>query len=55
MNDLPVGRSVEETIRLVKAFQFTVSFHFVVVFVLSVLRRGTIVISMRAASTSTPG
>ena len=23
-NDLPVGRSVEETIRLVKAFQFTV-------------------------------
>lgn len=25
INDLPVGRSVEETIRLVKAFQFTVS------------------------------
>ena len=24
INDLPVGRSVEETIRLVKAFQFTV-------------------------------
>ena len=24
VNDLPVGRSVEETIRLVKAFQFTV-------------------------------
>ena len=23
VNDLPVGRSVEETIRLVKAFQFT--------------------------------
>lgn len=26
VNDLPVGRSVEETIRLIKAFQFTVSF-----------------------------
>lgn len=25
VNDLPVGRSVEETVRLVKAFQFTVS------------------------------
>jgi alkyl hydroperoxide reductase subunit AhpC len=25
INDLPVGRSVDETIRLVKAFQFTVS------------------------------
>ena len=25
INDLPVGRSVEETLRLVKAFQFTVS------------------------------
>ena len=25
INDLPVGRSVEETVRLVKAFQFTVS------------------------------
>ena len=24
INDLPVGRSVEETVRLVKAFQFTV-------------------------------
>ena len=24
INDLPVGRSVEETIRLIKAFQFTV-------------------------------
>ena len=24
INDLPVGRSVEETLRLVKAFQFTV-------------------------------
>ncbi len=24
VNDLPVGRSVEETVRLVKAFQFTV-------------------------------
>ena len=24
VNDLPVGRSVEETLRLVKAFQFTV-------------------------------
>lgn len=23
VNDLPVGRSVEETLRLVKAFQFT--------------------------------
>ena len=32
MNDLPVGRSVEETIRLVKAFQFTVSFRFVIDF-----------------------
>jgi alkyl hydroperoxide reductase subunit AhpC len=26
MNDLPVGRSVEEALRLVQAFQFTVSF-----------------------------
>ena len=26
INDLPVGRSVDETIRLVKAFQFTVSY-----------------------------
>lgn len=25
VNDLPVGRSVDETVRLVKAFQFTVS------------------------------
>jgi alkyl hydroperoxide reductase subunit AhpC len=25
VNDLPVGRSVDEAIRLVKAFQFTVS------------------------------
>lgn len=25
VNDLPVGRSVDETIRLIKAFQFTVS------------------------------
>lgn len=24
INDLPVGRSVEETVRLIKAFQFTV-------------------------------
>ena len=24
VNDLPVGRSVDETIRLIKAFQFTV-------------------------------
>lgn len=24
VNDLPVGRSVEETIRLIKAFQYTV-------------------------------
>ena len=26
MNDLPVGRSVNEALRLVQAFQFTVSF-----------------------------
>ena len=26
VNDLPVGRSVDETLRLVKAFQFTVRF-----------------------------
>jgi alkyl hydroperoxide reductase subunit AhpC len=26
MNDLPVGRSVDEALRLVQAFQFTVSF-----------------------------
>lgn len=26
VNDLPVGRSVDETIRLIKAFQFTVSY-----------------------------
>ena len=25
VNDLPVGRSVDETIRLIKAFQFVVS------------------------------
>lgn len=25
VNDLPVGRSVDETLRLIKAFQFTVS------------------------------
>jgi alkyl hydroperoxide reductase subunit AhpC len=32
MNDLPVGRSVEEALRLVQAFQFTVStFSFFVV------------------------
>jgi alkyl hydroperoxide reductase subunit AhpC len=24
VNDLPVGRSVDETVRLIKAFQFTV-------------------------------
>jgi peroxiredoxin (alkyl hydroperoxide reductase subunit C) len=29
VNDLPVGRSVDEAVRLVKAFQFTVSFFFV--------------------------
>jgi len=28
VNDLPVGRSVDEALRLVKAFQFTVSFSF---------------------------
>jgi len=28
VNDLPVGRSVDEALRLVKAFQFTVSFLF---------------------------
>lgn len=28
VNDLPVGRSVEETLRLVKAFQFTVSAYY---------------------------
>ena len=26
MNDLPVGRSVDEALRLVQAFQFTVRF-----------------------------
>ena len=26
MNDLPVGRSVDEALRLVQAFQFTVCF-----------------------------
>lgn len=31
MNDLPVGRSVEEALRLVQAFQFTVSIFFFVV------------------------
>ena len=31
MNDLPVGRSVDEALRLVQAFQFTVCFFFVVV------------------------
>lgn len=28
MNDLPVGRSVDEALRLVQAFQFVVSFFF---------------------------
>jgi alkyl hydroperoxide reductase subunit AhpC len=28
MNDLPVGRSVDEALRLVQAFQFTVSLSF---------------------------
>jgi len=28
MNDLPVGRSVDEALRLLQAFQFTVSFFF---------------------------
>ena len=28
MNDLPVGRSVDEALRLVQAFQFTVCFFF---------------------------
>jgi alkyl hydroperoxide reductase subunit AhpC len=28
MNDLPVGRSVDEALRLVQAFQFTVSFFY---------------------------
>lgn len=27
INDLPVGRSVDETIRLIKAFQFVSCFH----------------------------
>lgn len=31
VNDLPVGRSVDETIRLIKAFQFTVR-HFSIIF-----------------------
>ena len=31
MNDLPVGRSVDEALRLVQAFQFTVSFFFFVI------------------------
>lgn len=28
VNDLPVGRSVDETLRLIKAFQFTVRIYF---------------------------
>ena len=28
VNDLPVGRSVDETVRLIKAFQYTVSPHY---------------------------
>jgi alkyl hydroperoxide reductase subunit AhpC len=30
MNDLPVGRSVDEALRLVQAFQFTVSFKLII-------------------------
>jgi hypothetical protein len=30
VNDLPVGRSVEETVRLIQAFQFTVRYSFLV-------------------------
>ena len=30
VNDLPVGRSVDETIRLLQAFQFTVRFEYCV-------------------------
>jgi alkyl hydroperoxide reductase subunit AhpC len=30
VNDLPVGRSVEETVRLIQAFQFTVRYYFLV-------------------------
>ena len=32
VNDLPVGRSVDETIRLIKAFQFTVCFFWLIFF-----------------------
>jgi alkyl hydroperoxide reductase subunit AhpC len=32
MNDLPVGRSVDEALRLVQAFQFTVSLGFLIIF-----------------------
>jgi hypothetical protein len=34
MNDLPVGRSVDEALRLVQAFQFTVSLGFLIIFFL---------------------
>jgi len=34
VNDLPVGRSVEETVRLIQAFQFTVRYSFLVQLVL---------------------
>ena len=39
MNDLPVGRSVDEALRLVQAFQFTVSWGFYTVMFLWVLMR----------------
>lgn len=34
VNDLPVGRSVDETIRLIKAFQFTVCFFWLIFLVI---------------------
>lgn len=39
VNDLPVGRSVDETIRLIKAFQFTVRTFALSSFSLSVLKK----------------
>ena len=38
MNDLPVGRSVDEALRLVQAFQFVVSFFFLFFFCVQIFK-----------------
>jgi alkyl hydroperoxide reductase subunit AhpC len=41
MNDLPVGRSVDEALRLVQAFQFTVSWLLIFFFGWCIMVMGT--------------